>query len=161
MNIIKAHNANLPVRNNLMLILIYASSLVITVLMAVASITGLIFHSKIYPTEELLRTCVPNDVVNLFIGLPILIGSMWLAWRGSLLGLLFWPGALFYVFYNAIGYVFALSSNAVFLMQLIIAALSVAWVSCSSCGLSPLSSAPSPAIHRLPKQSLHSTPQTF
>jgi hypothetical protein len=125
MNIIKAHNANLPVRNNLMLILIYASSLVITVLMAVASITGLIFHSKIYPTEELLRTCVPNDVVNLFIGLPILIGSMWLAWRGSLLGLLFWPGALFYVFYNAIGYVFALSSNAVFLMQLIIAALSV------------------------------------
>jgi hypothetical protein len=34
------------------------------------------------------------------IGLPILRGSMGLARRGKLLGLLLWPGALFYVLYH-------------------------------------------------------------
>jgi len=62
--------------------------------MAAASVAGLMYRTTIYPTDELLRTFVPNDVVNLFIGLPILPGSMWLARRGRLIGLLCWPGAL-------------------------------------------------------------------
>ena len=36
--------------------------------------------------------------------LPILLGSMWLARRGSLAGLLLWPGALFYALYAYVPY---------------------------------------------------------
>jgi len=79
--------------------------------MAAASVAGLMYRTTIYPTDELLRTFVSNDVVNLFIGLPILLGSMWLARRGQLLGLLCWPGALFFVLYNYIVYVFAMHST--------------------------------------------------
>jgi hypothetical protein len=38
---------------------------------------------------------VANNVGNLVIGLAILLGAMGLARRGRLIGLLFWPGALF------------------------------------------------------------------
>jgi hypothetical protein len=68
---------------------------------------------------------VSNDVVNLFIGLPILLGSMWLAWRGKLIGLLFWPGALFFVLYNYLIYVFAMPLNVAFLLHLALVTLSV------------------------------------
>jgi len=34
----------------------------------------------------------------------------------QLIGLLFWPGALFYVLYNYIAYVFGMLSNMMFLL---------------------------------------------
>ena len=83
---------------------IYALSGLAALLMIGASIAGLLYQSSIYPTDELLLSFVPNDVVNLVIGLPILLGSMGLAWRGKLIGLLFWPGALLYVLYIYINY---------------------------------------------------------
>jgi len=116
-------NASLPIRNNFTMI--YASSLMIAILMAVASVAGLLYSTIIYPTDELLRTFVSNDVVNLFVGLPILLGSMWLAWRGKLIGLLCWPGALLFVLYNYIAYVFALPLNMMFLFHLTLVVLSV------------------------------------
>jgi len=70
MNMNQAHNADLPVSRNLTLI--YALSLIIAILMAAASITGLLYGAVIYPTDDLLQSFASNDVVNLFIGLPIL-----------------------------------------------------------------------------------------
>lgn len=90
-------HANLPIKVNISLF--YAASFLIAILMAVVSVAGLLFRTLMYPTDELVRTFVSNDVVNLFIGLPILVGSMMLAWRGKLTGLLCWTGALFYVLY--------------------------------------------------------------
>jgi len=98
--------------------LLYISSVVITALMTIASLAGLISRATIYPTEDLVKSFVPNDVVNLFIGLPILLGSMWLTWRGKLTGPLFWMGALFFVFYNYVGYIFATPLTWVFLLYL-------------------------------------------
>ena len=109
-------SANLPIRCSLTLA--YAVSLVIAAIMAIASVAGLLYGSIIYPTDELLQSFVPNDVVNLFIGLPILLGSIWLARRGKLVGLLFWPGALFYVFYTYIVYVFSMPLNVAFVLHL-------------------------------------------
>jgi len=77
-----------------------------------------------YPSEELVLAFVPNDIVNLVIGLPILLVSMWLTSRKKLLGLLFWPGALFYLLYNYLIYVFAMPINLVFLLNLIITTMS-------------------------------------
>lgn len=104
---------------------IFTLSFVIALLMAVASLAGLFFQSVLYPTESLRRSFVSNDVVNLFVGLPILLGSLWLARRGRLIGLLFWPGALFYVTYNYIAYALAVPLSAQCVLYLALAALSV------------------------------------
>lgn len=123
MNTIRDHNGSLPVTRDL--VPAYALTLTIAILVTAASVAGILYRAVIYPTDELLRNLVPNDVVNLFIGLPILLGSMWLARRGELLGLLFWPGALFFVLYNYIVYLFAMPLTAVFLIHLTLVTLSV------------------------------------
>lgn len=105
--------------------LAYVGSLIVAILMAIVSAAGLLYQAEIYPQEELVLAFVPNDVVNLCIGLPILLGSMWFARRGALIGLLFWPGALFYVLYNYIVYVFAMPLNMAFPIYLALLALSV------------------------------------
>ena len=79
---------------------IQAGAIVVAVLMAVMSLIGLIFTDRIYPTDELSYSYLTNDLINLLIGLPILLGVIWLARRGKLVGLLFWPGALLYALYN-------------------------------------------------------------
>jgi hypothetical protein len=81
-------------------------SLIVAVLMGLLSMAGLITPERIYPFEESRQTFIPNDLVNLVIGLPILLGSIWLARRGALIGLLLWPGALLYVVYNYTAYLF-------------------------------------------------------
>jgi hypothetical protein len=105
-------------------VLIYAFSLVLALLVAVASVAGLLYPDRIYPGEALQQSFVANDVVNLLIVLPVLLGSMGFAWRGRLVGLLFWPGALFVVFYNAVAYTFGLPWGAGFLLALAQAPLS-------------------------------------
>ena len=123
MNTNQERNVNLPISRNLTLA--YALSFIVAILMAAASAAGLLYRTVIYPTDELLRSFVSNDAVNIFIGLPILLGSMWLAWRGKLIGLLFWPGALLFVLYNYIVYVFAMPLNVAFLLHLALVTLSV------------------------------------
>lgn len=119
----QARNANLPIHHNLTLIYIF--SLIIAILMAAASVTGILYSTFIYPTDDLLQSFLSNDIVNLLIGLPILLGSMWLAWRGRLIGLLFWPGALLYVLYTYMVYLVAMPLNAAFVLHLTLVTLSV------------------------------------
>jgi len=123
MNTNRERDVSLPIRHDLALT--YVLSLIIAILMAAASVAGLLYRTVIYPTDELLRSFMPNDVVNLFIGLPILLGSLWLAWRGKLIGLLLWPGALFFVMYTYIIYVLAMPLNVAFLLHLTLVTLSV------------------------------------
>ena len=120
----KLNNENdLPIKRNLKMV--YILSLIIASLLVFASISGIWFGSVIYPTDELLSTFISNDVVNLLIGLPIILGSMFLTMRGKLIGLLFWPGALFFVLYNYMIYVLAMPLNWAFLLHLTLTALSV------------------------------------
>ncbi len=86
--------------------------------MAIVSVAGLLHPTLIYPTDELVRTFVANDVVDLLVGLPILLGSMWLASRGKWIGLLCWPGALFFVFYTYTVYILAVPLSWIFLLYL-------------------------------------------
>lgn len=123
MNTDKKQPANLPIRHNLTLI--YILSIIIAILMAAASIAGLLYPMTVYPTDELLQSFLANDVANLLIGLPMLLASMWLTRRGKLIGLLFWPGALFFVLYNYIIYVFSMPLNLAFILHLVLLMLSV------------------------------------
>jgi len=122
MNTAQERSNNLPIKGNLSRT--YVVSLVIALLMTTASVAGCLHPSVIYPTDELLQSLMPNDVVNLLIGVPILLGSMWLARRGQLIGLLFWPGALLYVLYNYLAYVFAMPVGVPFMVSLTLVTLS-------------------------------------
>lgn len=115
-------HASLPIKRTLTLAC--ALSLIIALLMTGVSVAGLLYRTVVYPTDELLQSFMPNDVVNLVIGVPILLGSMWLARRRQLIGLLLWPGALLYVLYNYLAYVFAMPLSGVFLLYLTLVTLS-------------------------------------
>jgi hypothetical protein len=104
---------------------VYIFSLIIAFLLAFASILGIFFGSTIYPTDELFSNFISNDVVNLIIGIPIILASIFLTQRSKLIGLLFWPGALLFVIYNYLIYVLAIPLNWVFLLYLTLIALSV------------------------------------
>jgi len=112
-----------PLRGNLAFA--YAGSLVAAAGMTVASGAGLLFRDAVYPSRALLQTFRPNDVVNLVVGLPVLLASLWLARRGVLAGLLLWPGALLYVLYNYLVPVLCMPLNPAFLLQLVLVALSI------------------------------------
>ncbi|HEX9117184.1 MAG TPA: hypothetical protein VGA61_14040 [Anaerolineae bacterium] len=100
------------------------SSVILALLMATASVAGLLYSAIIYPTAELRRWMVANDAVNLVVGVPLLLGSLRLARRGRLLGLLSWPGALFYVMYVYLAYLLSVPFGAAFLPYLLIFSLS-------------------------------------
>lgn len=102
-----------------------AASLVIAFLMAGLALAGLLVQQTVYPTAELRRAFVANDLVNLVIGVPILLIALGLTRQSKLIGLLFWPGALFFVVYNAIAYVYALPAGWPLLLHLILLALAV------------------------------------
>lgn len=118
-----ARSYNLPVTHRLGLVT--AASLSIALLLAALSLVGLLFQDTVYLTDELRRSFVANDVVNLVLGAPILLGSLALVRRGRLIGLLFWPGALLFVVYNAIAYVYALPAGWPLLLYLALLALAV------------------------------------
>ena len=84
-----AVKSNLPLERDIKTAWIL--SFICAVLMGVVSLFGLLFPESIYKTEELIQSNFTNDIVNLILGLPILLGSMWLTNRGKLVGLLFWP----------------------------------------------------------------------
>ena len=117
------NTASLPVTRDLSQS--YLLSRIVVILMVAASLVGLLFQSSLYPTESLQQAFVSNDLVNLFIGLPILFGSMRFTERGKLIGLLFWPGALFYITYNYVAYAAAMPFTLPFVFDLILASLSV------------------------------------
>ncbi len=82
----------------------YTLSIIVAILLAATSLASLLLPSAIYPTDDLRNSSIPTDVVNLVIALPILLGSMALARRSRLIGLLFWPGALLVVTYHYIAF---------------------------------------------------------
>ena len=123
MSNVEGSSRELPVRSGLSLA--YVSSFVIALFMAAVSLVGLLNWSVTYPSDELVQTFLSNDVANLVIGLPILVGSMWLARRGKLVGLLFWPGALLYVLYNYLVYLIGMPLNWAWLFYLTLATLGV------------------------------------
>jgi hypothetical protein len=98
--------------------LAYRLSYAVAILMFMVSLAGLLFPDGLYPSDDLRRAFVPNDVVNLLIGLPILLGSLTLTRGSRLVGLLFWPGALLYSLYNYIAYAVAMPMTVQFVAYL-------------------------------------------
>jgi hypothetical protein len=87
-----SHQANLSPSDRLPitrdLTLAYVFSLVIALLMAAACVISLLYQNDIYSTDAVLQSSVPTEVFNLVVGLPLLLGSIYLhqygkKWRNS------------------------------------------------------------------------------
>ena len=115
-------SASLAVRGDLKMA--YMLSCLLALMMALAAFTGILFRNAIYPTDELILAFFPVDLFHLVVGMPILLGSMWLAHRGKLLGLLCWPGALLYVLYSYVMNLVGLPFGVLFLPHLLLVTLS-------------------------------------
>jgi hypothetical protein len=112
------------------LALAYALSLLVTVLMAVVSLASLVFGPRaLYGVDGTIAgVLVPGffaqDALNLIVGVPVLLGSLWLARRGALIGLRLWPGALFSVLYTYIHHLVGAPFSVLFLAYVAIVAVS-------------------------------------
>jgi hypothetical protein len=115
-------STNLPVARNLTPA--FVSSLIIAILAVMASVAGLLNGKTLYPNEEMYVLKVPTDLFTLCVGVPILLGAMWLARRGALIGLLCWPGVLLYMLYIYVSYAIGVPFNAVLLLYVPLVALS-------------------------------------
>jgi hypothetical protein len=111
----------LPVKRDLTVA--YATTSIVAVILAVVSIAGLVYGNRLYPASQVTGNG-GTDALNLACGIPLLLGSMWLARRGSLIGLLCWPGALFYVVYVYTFYIVGVPLNVLFLPYVFLVALS-------------------------------------
>jgi hypothetical protein len=114
--------ARLPLRHGSNLLT--GLSLLIAGLVAAASIGGLLFPAAFYPADDLRRDLGGLDVVSLSLALPALLASLWLARRGSLVGLLCWPGALLFVLYLYAIYLLAMPYTWHLLLHLTLAVMS-------------------------------------
>jgi len=79
-------------------------SKIIIVLTVIASLGG-IFANNIYRDNELVKAVwLGNDIVTLFVAIPIMIGALFFSLRNSLKARLIWMGTLWYMVYNYIFY---------------------------------------------------------
>ena len=106
-------------------ILILILSLPLAILTAIVSYAG-VFIESTYARETILYAAqgIGQDLVNLFIVVPILLVAAFFAYRKNKLGLLVWSGAIFYLAYSYTIYSFGLHFNNFFLAYCAILGLS-------------------------------------
>jgi hypothetical protein len=92
--------------------------------MITASLGWILYSHAVYPADDLRGMLLPNDVVNLCIGVPSLLVSLLLVWQKKLPGLLALFGALLFVLYNYLVYVLAMPRGTPFLLHLALVLLS-------------------------------------
>ncbi|MGH2380693.1 MAG: hypothetical protein ACRDG7_05675 [Candidatus Limnocylindria bacterium] len=116
------HPSALPLKTDVRLV--YWLSLALAGLLAAAAVTGLLYGMRglyePYPASQ--PGIIGQDIVMLAGGVPLLLVSMWLTRRGSLVGIFLWAGTLFYAAYTY--YFMAVGAfNALFPIYVAIVAL--------------------------------------
>lgn len=86
-----------------------------------------IFGSGLYRYDSIsmVAQAQANDLVTLALGLPLLLVSSWLSWRGSLRGRLLLAGTMAYFLYTYMAYAFLAAYNPFFLVYVALFTLSL------------------------------------
>ena len=92
----------------------HAVSVIVALLAAGASLTGLLFPG-VYHDKNWLAVAFGNDLVTLVVAVPVLVVALMLSARGSVRGRMVWLGALYYMFYNYAFYVLGLPVTGLYL----------------------------------------------
>lgn len=97
----------------------------IIIAFAVIASAGGLFIPGLYRDNTLIKTAWHgNDLVTLFIAIPIMIGALLFSIRGSQRAQLVWMGTLWYMVYNYIFYLYSASFNKFFLIYVALFTLS-------------------------------------
>lgn len=114
---------HLPLKGNLRSVI--SGTIVLIVLLVALSVTGIVFNKELYPDEDLRAAFLPNDIVNLLLGLPLISWSLIMTLRKKLLGLLCYPGALLYCTYLYATYLLGMPFGVLFIPYLLVVVLSI------------------------------------
>ena len=94
----------------------YILSGIIAILMIVASGGGLLLNDLYQDNLLVISAFYSNDLVTLFVAMPLLVLALFLSIRGSRRGQLVWLGMLAYTIYNYAFYLFGAALNSFFLV---------------------------------------------
>lgn len=95
-------------------------------LLATVSTMGGLFIDGLYRDNALVTSAWHgNDIVTLFVVVPMLLASLFYSLQGSMKGRLFWMGSLWYMVYNYTFYLFGAAFNVFFLVYAALVVLSV------------------------------------
>ncbi|KAB2952734.1 hypothetical protein F9B85_08780 [Heliorestis acidaminivorans] len=100
-------------------------SLLVALLAIVASIGGLLLENLYRDSEAIRAVWFVNDLITLFVAVPILMGSIYFASKGSIRASLVWVGSLWYMLYNYVFYMYGAAFNAFLLIYILLFVLSV------------------------------------
>jgi len=103
----------------------YILSTLIAVLATIASTSGLLLTGLYRDNLFVTSAWKGNDLITLFIAIPILIVAMTFSKRGSLKASLIWMGVLDYMLYNYAFYLFGAAFNWFFLLYVTLLGLSI------------------------------------
>ena len=99
---------------------------VLIALLAIAASTGGLFLHGLYRDNLFVTSAWKgNDLVTLFVVVPLQLVALFLAVRGSLRAQLVWLGTLDYMLYNYAFYLFAATFNWFFLLYVALLGLSI------------------------------------
>lgn len=91
-------------------------SIIITLLAAIASAGG-IWINNLYNDNAFVKSAwYINDIIILFVVVPLLVMAIYLSQKGSQRWLMVWMGLMGYVFYNFAFYLFGAAFNIFFLI---------------------------------------------
>ena len=103
----------------------YILSGIIGILMIVASVGGLLVDKLYQDNSFVISGWYSNDLITLFIAVPMLFTALFLAMGGSQRAQLVWLGMLAYTLYNYAFYLFGAALNNFFLVYAALFTLSI------------------------------------
>src|SRR5687767_9126043 len=103
----------------------FVLSALIATLMFVTSLGGILIENLYRDNAFVALLWRGNDLVTLVVAVPMLVGAIVYARRGSLRAQLVWLGMLAYALYNYAFYLFAAAFNQFFLFYVAIFAFSI------------------------------------
>lgn len=100
-------------------------TVIIVFLTIIASVGGLVWV-ELYRDSELVKAVwFVNDLITLFLALPLLLLAMHHALKGSQKAQLIWAGSLWYLIYNYVFYLYGAAFNSFFLLYVLLFTLPV------------------------------------
>ena len=97
---------------------LYIASLIIMVCAAFTSIGGVFFEGVYRDNKLIISVMRANDIVTLFIAVPIMLISLFYTIKNSFKARLVWIGTLFYMLYNFMFYLYGVAFNRFFLLYI-------------------------------------------
>lgn len=95
---------------------LYFASIIIAVCVMITSVGGIFFEGLYRDNKLIISVMRSNDMVTLFITVPVMIASLFFELKNSYKARLIWIGTLICVMYNYMFYLYGVAFNRFFLM---------------------------------------------